>query len=130
MSGFSCAPITPRFGSEISGLDLGSELNEETVVELRSLLAEHGILLFREQQLSPRRQAALMRRFGVLLVSPRKEYNHRDEPAVALLGNATENGRSIAFMNEVGIDILITKVESVIKQAVPTAPLKAPALEV
>jgi taurine dioxygenase len=94
----------PTFGVEVSGLDLASELDGDTIGDLRLLLAEHGIILFRRQMLSPQQQGAFMRRFGDLLVSAREEFNHREEPAVALLGNATENGRSIAFMNEVGIE--------------------------
>jgi taurine dioxygenase len=104
MKGIVGQPITPHFGIAVQGLDLAADLADELIVEITQLMAEHGIILFPCQRLSPQQQAQLMRRFGQLLISPRKEYNHPDEPAVARLGNAKDNGKPIAFMNEVGIE--------------------------
>ncbi|MGV8874402.1 MAG: TauD/TfdA dioxygenase family protein [Rhodococcus sp. (in: high G+C Gram-positive bacteria)] len=50
-------------GMEIRNLDLDST----SVVELRTLLAEHGVLILREQPCDDRRFLAFLRRFGDLM---------------------------------------------------------------
>jgi taurine dioxygenase len=104
MLGIAYQPITPHLGVAVEGIDLATDLAPSEIVGIKRLLADHGIVLFRNERLSPHEQARLMGRFGDLLISPRKEFNHPDESAVACLGNATENGKPIAFMNEVGIE--------------------------
>ena len=46
--------ISPRFGVEVLGVDLGTELDEATKAGLRQAWHEHGLLLFRGRSLSER----------------------------------------------------------------------------
>lgn len=59
------APIAGALGAEISRADL-TALNDETVAEIRAALLDHGVVFFRDQQLTPASQAAFGRRFGAL----------------------------------------------------------------
>lgn len=62
--------VTPHCGAEITSLDLCAPLNAETIGALRTALAEHGVLFFRDQAMTPDQHKALGRRFGTLHMHP------------------------------------------------------------
>ncbi|MGE0311318.1 MAG: TauD/TfdA dioxygenase family protein [Lautropia sp.] len=68
------SPLTSNCGAEVSGLDLSRPLPAGTVAALRSLLAERGVLFFRDQHLDPDSQKALGAQFGTLVSNP--VYDH------------------------------------------------------
>jgi alpha-ketoglutarate-dependent taurine dioxygenase len=47
MSGLTQKPLTPSFGSEISGLEPQVPLDADTIAQLRSVFDERGLILFR-----------------------------------------------------------------------------------
>jgi alpha-ketoglutarate-dependent taurine dioxygenase len=55
-----------HLGAEIGGVDLGAELSDETIAEVRQALLTHKVLFFRDQQVSHGQHVALARRFGDL----------------------------------------------------------------
>jgi taurine dioxygenase len=57
-------PIAGALGAEISGVDLSTELVDETVAEIRSAWLEHLVVFFRGQVLGPEDFLALARRLG------------------------------------------------------------------
>ena len=61
--------VTPVIGAEIGGVDLAS-VDEETWSEIQRAFADHLVLFFRDQHLSPEAHMALGRRFGELHVHP------------------------------------------------------------
>ena len=63
-------PITGAVGAEIAGVDLAGDLPDETIAAIRSALAEHGVIFFRGQDLTPERQKAFARRFGPIFIHP------------------------------------------------------------
>lgn len=65
------APVTPRIGAEVSGVDLSRPLGNRQFQELHDALLEHQVLFFRDQAgLDLDAQKALGRRFGELHVHP------------------------------------------------------------
>jgi taurine dioxygenase len=62
--------LTPHVGCEIHNVDLSQPLDEQTFQEIHAALIEHGVIFFRDQQLTPEQQKAFGRRFGELLVNP------------------------------------------------------------
>lgn len=62
--------IGPVFGAEISGFDLNPTMSDSELAELEAALAEHEVLVFRNQDLSAEDQLAVGRRFGELVISP------------------------------------------------------------
>lgn len=62
--------LGPVFGAEIRGLDLSPALTETELAHLEAALAEHEVLVFRDQDLSAEDQLELGRRFGELVISP------------------------------------------------------------
>jgi alpha-ketoglutarate-dependent 2,4-dichlorophenoxyacetate dioxygenase len=75
------------FFAEVSGLDLRQRQSDDTIAEIRAAWMEHGVLLFRNQQLTDQQQEDYARRFGAL------ETNLRDDTRfVAPLGNLNPDG--------------------------------------
>lgn len=69
-------PLTPNFGAQIVGLDLRETLHKNVVVELRSLLRERGLLLFRKQDITAQQQIAFLSVFGNVLDEARDGSRH------------------------------------------------------
>jgi taurine dioxygenase len=61
---FAVEPYTPTIGAVIHDLDLRQPLDAATQAELRQALAVHGVLFFRNQQLTPQQQVDFTRTFG------------------------------------------------------------------
>ena len=63
------SPVSPILGAEITGVDLAS-LDDATWQEIEKAWADHAVLFFRDQDLSPEAHEALGRRIGELHVHP------------------------------------------------------------
>jgi taurine dioxygenase len=63
-------PIAGALGAEIAGVDLGAELSDATIAELRQALLDHLVIFFRDQDLPPARFLALARHFGTPIEYP------------------------------------------------------------
>ena len=61
---FGVEPYTPTIGAVVHGLDLRQPLDEATQTELRHALAQHEVLFFRDQDLTPEQHVAFTRTFG------------------------------------------------------------------
>ena len=78
-------PLTATIGAEVDGVDLSSDLDDETVAELRAALLEWKVLFFRDQHgLDRARHVALGRRFGELEVHPVTPKD-QDQPEVFVI---------------------------------------------
>ena len=64
MSPIAVHPIAGPLGAEISGVDLGADLDEATIADIRRAWPEHLVIFFRDQDLSPAKFLAFARRFG------------------------------------------------------------------
>jgi taurine dioxygenase len=62
-------PVSPTLGAEITRVDLAS-IDDSTWREIEQAWAEHAVLFFRDQDLSPEAHEALGRRIGDLHVHP------------------------------------------------------------
>jgi len=66
----SIRPLTPSIGAEVLGVDLRTRLDDRAVEMISAALAAHGVLFFRDQDLTVERQKAFGARFGELVVHP------------------------------------------------------------
>ena len=64
MSALAIHPIAGPLGAEISGVDLGADLDDATVRAIRQAWLDHLVIFFRDQPLAPARFLAFARRFG------------------------------------------------------------------
>ena len=67
---FEFRKVTGHCGAEVRGIDLSQPLEAEVVDVLSKALAEHCVLFFRNQSMTPVQQKALGRHFGELHIHP------------------------------------------------------------
>jgi taurine dioxygenase len=60
-------PLSQHVGAEISGVDL-NDLDDGTVAEIRQVWLDHGVVFFRDQELTDASHVALAERFGEVVV--------------------------------------------------------------
>lgn len=63
-------PTTPAIGAEIEGIDLTRPLSDAVLEEVQRALANHLVIFFRDQSMSPAQHLAFGRRFGELDIHP------------------------------------------------------------
>jgi len=56
-------PLSGAMGSEIRGVDL-RDVDDETFATIHNILLDHGMIYFRDQDITPAQQLALARRWG------------------------------------------------------------------
>ena len=62
-------PISGALGAEILGLDLAAGFDDETFDCIRSTFLEHGVIVIRDQDLTPDQHLAAARRFGTININ-------------------------------------------------------------
>ncbi len=93
--------ITPALGAEVLDVDLSRAPTEAQANALREAILAHGVLLIRDQRLSPSQLAVLSRAFGPIepYGSTVGEFLMRDEPDVLVLSNIVENGKPVGIQD-------------------------------
>ena len=89
------AKVTPNCGAEVCGIDLSRQLDGQTIDALKSALAEHCVLFFRNQKMTPEQQKTLGRHFGELHIHPAWPRLVEGHPEVMEI-YADENSKRIA----------------------------------
>lgn len=85
--------LTPHCGGLVRDFDLAAPLSDATVAAIERALADHHVLVFRGQDLSPERQIALSRRFGALEDFPEKAERHPESAKVFNITNIGPDGK-------------------------------------
>ena len=88
---FTC--LTPKFGAALSGDQQLVDFSDSEVGALIQLAAERGVLVLRDQHITPQQQADFAHRLGTPLLSPANKGKLPDE---LLLIQANENSKSAA----------------------------------
>ena len=89
-------PLDAPAGVEITGIDLTAGLDDRTLEALESAFDAHGVLIVRDQHLSPADQLAFAHRFGEIEVNYNSEkYGLSDHPEIYLISNITRDGEPI-----------------------------------
>jgi taurine dioxygenase len=74
-------PIAGARGAEVGNVDLATDLDDNTIDDIRAAFLDHHVLVFRDQDVSPEQQMAFGRRFGELDTHPFVDGNP-DHPEV------------------------------------------------
>lgn len=62
-------PLTGAMGAEIHGIDL-RELDDSTFRAIHQVLLDHGVIFFRDQNITPAQQLAFAKRWGTIHLHP------------------------------------------------------------
>jgi taurine dioxygenase len=98
MAGYTAAPLTARFGSEITGLDTRAPLEPAVLAALAGEFHERQVLAIRSPVLSPREYVAFIRQFGEPDGSDTSRYHAPIDvdgfKGLRLVSNIEEEGRN------------------------------------
>jgi len=98
MTTFEFRRFDAALGAEIVGLDLSAPLDDETFAQIRhAFLESAGLLVFRDQHISPEDQIAFSRRFGPLMAHVLREYSLPGHPEILKVSNVIESGVPIGL---------------------------------
>lgn len=90
--------IRDDFGLEIMDIDLAESLSDSQFEQIFDYYHQYSMLLFRNQSLTPKKQAALCYRFGQPKIETRKQFNFQECPEVSTIGNITDqSGKLLSF---------------------------------
>ncbi|MBT0668039.1 TauD/TfdA family dioxygenase [Novosphingobium profundi] len=100
----TATPITPRFGAEISGLDLSKPLSEEALAELIDAMNTWGVCVLRDTGFNNETHVAFSRSLGHLETAPavkNRPRRHPDTPEIFDASNLTPAGEILVDENMV-----------------------------
>jgi taurine dioxygenase len=89
------SPLTPVIGVEVEGVDLSRPATDAVRDRLVDALTEHGVLLFRGQNITPQQQVAFSRNFGELDIHVLDQYQVPGCPEVFVISNVVDKGKHI-----------------------------------
>ncbi len=95
-------PTGGALGAEIKGCDLSAPLAPDQVVQVRQALLDHGVVFFRQQQLSDEDLVRFTAHFGKPVPHVRKQRPRRVKE-IFLISNVKENGEPIG---ELGAELI------------------------
>ena len=87
------ATALENVGVEVSGFDINAPISESLQQELLALWHEHGILLFRDQDINPEKQIEFSRIFGPLEMHPLKATTSDEYPELFMLESGGDKDR-------------------------------------
>ena len=93
------APTGGALGAEIKGCDLSAPLAPDQVAQVRQALLDHGVVFFRQQQLSDEDLVRFTAYFGKPVPHVRKQRPRRVKE-IFLISNVKENGEPIGELGD------------------------------
>lgn len=89
-------PLYDALGVEILGVDLAQPLGDDTFAKIEQAFVELGVILFRDQRLTPAQQVAFSARFGEVAINHNAlDFGLDGDPRIYGISNIRENGRPI-----------------------------------
>ena len=92
------------FGAEVLDFLISSRASSEDITAIKTLWAEHKLLLFRNQVLDESTLVNFSQVFGALEIHVRTEYLSPDHPEILYVSNIQKNGQKVGILadTEVG----------------------------
>ena len=96
---FSIRAFDGPLGAEITGLDLNLPVSGQDIAAIRTALVKHGVLVFRNQRITPAQHVAFSHRFGPLQVHVLNRFHLAQHPEILIVSNVIENGQPIGLVD-------------------------------
>lgn len=91
-------PTGETLGATVTGIDLGAPLDAATFETIARALGRHGVLCFKDQDITPAAQKAFAARFGTLEINVAAgPYTVPGHPEVMILSNVVEDGKAVGL---------------------------------
>jgi taurine dioxygenase len=88
--------LSPVIGAEVLGVDLSAQIDDQQFIELRQAwLDANGVLVIRDQELTPDQHIAFSQRFGELETHVLADYLLPGYPTIYRVSNKTKNGKPL-----------------------------------
>jgi taurine dioxygenase len=87
-------PSNSSIGAEVSDVD-AKTITAEQAQEIKELVYQHKLVVFRNQNLSKVEYIAFARMFGEPQIYMQKNYHHPDHPEIFVSSNVPENGKKV-----------------------------------
>ena len=84
---FEVRRLGRSFFAEVTGIDLSRALDDAGFARVKRAHLEHGVLVFRDQRLTPEQHVAFSARFGPLQIHPMGQFNLEGAPQILLVSN-------------------------------------------
>lgn len=94
-------PLTPAIGAEIRGIDLGSADIAARIPEIRAALLSHGVIFFREQDITTAQHIAFARAFGELEIHPATPKDQPNREVLRIEHGPKSRGQENAWHSDV-----------------------------
>jgi alpha-ketoglutarate-dependent 2,4-dichlorophenoxyacetate dioxygenase len=91
----SFEPLGGVIGAAAVGVDMTHEPGPAVVETIEDALERYGVLVFRDQDITPQQQVQFSKAFGALELSPRVEDRHPDQQEIFVIGNG--GGKAVIF---------------------------------
>ena len=100
----SVTPLTPAVGAELGGVDIAAGVDDETLRDIHAALMAHGVVFFRDQDITPIQQRDFAARFGRLRTAKRSAFLVEDGvPEMHVLINDRERPPNVNHYHSDGI---------------------------
>lgn len=77
--------LSGALGAEIEDVDLGRDMNQGMAADMRGLLAEHGVLFFRDQEIDVDQHKRIAKYFGDIFIHPNFNTGDHDPEVVTIV---------------------------------------------
>lgn len=94
---FEIRPFNAALGAEIVGIDLALPLNDQDFARVHLAHLEHGVVVFRDQHLTPEQHIAISRRFGELQIHVLRQFLLANHPEVFIISNIVNDGEPVGL---------------------------------
>lgn len=92
-------PLSEKLGVEVKGVDIAT-IDEPTFARVKNIFDEHGVVLLRDQKLTPEQLRGFGAMFGDLETHTLLQYTLPNFPEIYVLSNLEENGKPLGAHNE------------------------------
>lgn len=86
-------------GAEVVGLDLNHPVSDDELARIRSAFVRHGVIVFRDQRITPEQHIDFSRRFGPLQVHVLNRFHLQGHPEILIVSNVVEDGKPIGLVD-------------------------------
>ncbi|GHT83663.1 hypothetical protein FACS1894116_05640 [Betaproteobacteria bacterium] len=98
LQSFDIRPLAGApLGAEVLGIDVGRPLSGGDFDRLHQAYLDYGLLIFRDQHLTPAQHIAFSRLWGDLLVHVLHQFQLPGHPEIFVISNIVENGRPVGL---------------------------------